>query len=421
MAPENTPRPQRSRRRLIGWLLALLSIPLIALGGWRLAGALGPSEARWIPVERRDLVVGVQVEGELEAVESLLIKPPQIPRLWNFKISMMAPEGSVVQEGQPVLAFDTTELRQRLQSKIAERDSVAKQLEKKVSDLAVEKRQAQLNLAEARGNLRRADLKLATPEDTVERVTVEKAKIDQNLAQLEIDSYLEQLQHMENRGAAELRWLREKKDQAFARVEELQEFIQQMTVKAPRSGTVIHLANWRGEKKKVGDSTHRSQNLLEIPDLDRMRATGLVDEADAGRLSEGQEVTLRLDAYPDRVYRGRVKAIHRAVQRKSPFTSEKAVKIDVELAATDRERMRPGMRFRGEVEVERVVDSLVVPQEAIRFGPQGPWVVRKTLWGKAEVAPTFGARNSRYFEVLEGLSESDRLWVETAPEEGVGG
>src|SRR5512142_1164024 len=74
----------------------------------------------WVHPSRGDLVSGVDVTGTLAAVESDSFGPPQLPDVWDFKIAMMAPEGSDVKKGTPVLAFDTSELQRRLDEKRAE-------------------------------------------------------------------------------------------------------------------------------------------------------------------------------------------------------------------------------------------------------------------------------------------------------------
>ncbi len=60
-----------------------------------------------------------------------------------------------------------------------------------------------------------------------------------------------------------------KEARAAAIVEETQEKIRKMTVRAPRDGTVVYLTSWRDEKKKVGDTCSRCERVLEIPDLAR--------------------------------------------------------------------------------------------------------------------------------------------------------
>ena len=405
-------------RRTIWLALALVSL---AVGLWALARQLRPETEIWVRVERRDLVVSVEVEGELEAVESAQLGPPQVSNFWNFKISWMAEEGSDVEPGMPVLAFDATQLEHRLQEKLAERDSAEKHLEKEAADLEIERRGLEQQKAEAESRRRRAGLKLDVPEDVVSTRELEKARIDGELAELEISSLTNQLRHLEARGEADLRALRDKRDRAAARVANLQADIESMNVKAPRAGTLIYTTDWRGEKKKVSDTVWRAAKVVEIPDLERMMAGGEVAEAHIGRVEVGQAVTLRLDAHPDQQYAGRVRSIRRAVQRKSRRNPKKIVKLEIELESTDIERMRPGMRFRGEIEIERVVDTLVVPREAVFPRPGGAAVYVRTLMGRREVVPRFGARNRDGFGVLDGLDgleEGDWVLRRGGGEEG---
>jgi hypothetical protein len=177
---------------------------------------------------------------------------------------------------------------------------------------------------------------------------------------------------------------------------------------------VIYKTDRRGNKMKVGDSCWRGATVLQIPDLARMLGEGEVAEADAGRLAAGQPVTLRLDAYPDLQIRATVTKIHRTVQQKSPANPQKVVRLSLELAETDAERMRPGMRFRGEVEIERVAGTLVVPRSAVTVGPEGAAVVVRSLLGRRRVLPTFGERNAELFAVASGLEEGDRVLLRGA-------
>ena len=395
--------PKRWRIAAIVGLLAVLPA-----GAWMLASERLTSDT-WAPVERRDLVIGVEVEGELQAVSSANLGPPQVSSIWDFKISFMAPEGSEVAEGDRVLSFDTTRLQQQFQEKIAERDSAAKKLEKRQADLEIERRDQLLSLAEAEGKLRRAELKLEVPDQVASRRELRQAKIDAELARLEIAHKRSGLEHLSAQGEADLASLAAQRDRAAERVTEIEQHIREMTVQAPRAGTVIYESDWRGNKKKIGDSCWRAETVLTIPDLALMRGKGLVAEADAGRLTTGQQVTLYLDAYPDRQYRATVQRIQRTVQPKSPTNPQKVVRLELELEDTDTERMRPGMRFRGEIETERVAGTLVVPQEAIVSRPEGAAVVVRSLFGEREVFPSFGKRSADFFAVESGLKEGDQV------------
>ncbi|HEX6864398.1 MAG TPA: hypothetical protein VF414_16325, partial [Thermoanaerobaculia bacterium] len=102
----------------------------VALALWLVAGrASATGDGEWAEVRRDDLVIGVPVTGTLSAVQSVLIGPPQVPEVWDYKIAFLAPEGAPVRRGQPVVGFDTSELEQTLAQKMAERDSADQELE----------------------------------------------------------------------------------------------------------------------------------------------------------------------------------------------------------------------------------------------------------------------------------------------------
>ncbi len=388
---------------------AVAGLAVLAAGAWGVSrGIEAIDDASWVRVERRDLVIGVEASGELQAVDSADLGPPALRSVWDFKISFMAPEGSEVAAGDPVLRFDVTRLQRQLQEKVAERDSAIKELEKRSTDFEIRRRDLMLELAEAEAQLRRAELKLAVPGQVAARRELEQARIDQRLAELRLGHARSSLENLDRRRGADLAALAGKRDQAASRVREIESHIAAMTVAAPRPGTVIYKTR-RGDKRKVGDSVWRAEKVIQIPDLERMVGEGEVAEADAGRLAAGQRVTLRLDAYPDRQYSGKVSKIHRTVQPKSWRNPQKVVRLEIELDDTDVVRMRPGMRFRGEVEVERVAETLVVPQETVVSRPEGTAVVVRSLAGKREVFPTFGKRNADLFAVVSGLEEGDRV------------
>lgn len=399
---------KRSRLWLGGIALAILVVA--SLGARTVQQRLdGP----WLEVQRQDLVLSIPFEGELEAVDSVRLGPPTVSRVGTFKISLLAPEGKEVRVGQPVLGFDTSDIKRRLQQRMTDRDSAEKSLEKAAQDLDARQRDLELRLAEAEARFRKTQFHLDVPEQVVSRRELEEAKIDRRLAQLEIDQLRANLDGMGRLREIELANVRSRRDRAARKVVELQEAIAAMTIKAPRSGTVIYSTNWRDEKSKVGDQVWRSVQVMEIPDLSQMRAEAEVAESDAGRLEVGQAATLYLDAYPDREYRGTLTHVRRAVQAKTRRPAEKVVKVQIQLQSTDTERMRPGMRLQGQLEVERLPEVVTVPGDAVFSGPEGVWVWKRTLWGSERRALELGRRGGdsgrAEIQVLSGLEPGDRV------------
>lgn len=390
-------------------LVVTTAIMLVAVAS--IAAALVPNgTAATLRVERRDLPFTVRTEGELQAVDTIPIGPPQFERGWNFKISMLATDGQEVEAGQPVVAFDTSELQQQLRDERARADSADKELEKLVTDLDLERRRLELELEEARARLRQAELKTAVEAETIAAIDLEKARLDYRLAQTEIDGLEAQLEAHRLREHAEVRASRGKVEAARRRVAQLESNIASMTVTAPQDGTVVLKKDRRGNKKAVGDDIWRAEQILEIPDLSTMEGSATVDEQAAGRLAIGQRVEITLDAHPDRRYTGRIETIGRAVRPKAPRSAENVVEVVVEFDKTDRERMRPGMRLRGSVTIDTIRDALVVPLAAVATDDRGePYVEVARLMGTSKVYPELGSSTAEYTEVVDGLDEGDRL------------
>lgn len=393
---------------------------VVALALWLVAGrANATGDDEWAEVRRDDLVIGVPVTGTLSAVQSVLIGPPQVSEVWDYKIAFLAPEGAPVRQGQPVVGFDTSELEQTLAQKMAERDSADQELEKLRVNLEKSREEDELRLAEAEARHRRAALKVKVPAELVARNELAQSRADLELAEREIKYLKDRLRLEKSTAQAQIAALVSRRDRAAARVRETEEAIARMTVTAPRDGTVIYSSQGgRGEKKKIGDSVWRGQSVLEIPDLSRMRAEGEIDEADAGRVAVGQRVTLRLDAHPDVVFSGRVRTLRGAVQTKSRNNPLKVVRLEIDLDQTDPQRMRPGMRFLGTVEIERSPKVLVVPAEAVFTRADGPVVYRRTRWGFEEVRPDLGRRNDRLVEIKGGLAPGDRVSLQDLSDDG---
>jgi HlyD family secretion protein len=401
--------------------LAALGLPLGAVVALAVAAAVatgsGPGnaagESAWAEVHRADLVLSVPVSGTLAAVDAARLSPPPVAELWEFKIVFMVPEGTTVRRGQPVLGFDASLLERTLLDKEAERDSAQKQLDKQRADLALARSDGRLHLAEADADRRRAELAVAVPPELKSRNELAAARTDLGLATGRMEYQRQRLRLAAAAAAAQLRSLTEQRDRAAARVMEVRAAISRMRVAAPRDGTVVYLPNPRGEKKKVGDSCWRLEQVVEIPDLRRLRADGEIDEADAGRVAAGQSVTLRLDAHPEIVFTGRVAAIKSAVRQRAAALAGKVVRIEIDLPRTDPLRMRPGMRFAGAIELERAPGVLLAPLAAVRSLPGGPLVYRRTRFGVEAVRPRLGRHDDREVEVLAGLAAGDQVRLAT--------
>ncbi|HSR97302.1 MAG TPA: HlyD family efflux transporter periplasmic adaptor subunit [Kofleriaceae bacterium] len=389
--------------RATGVLAAIVPVAALGLGCGR--SGTGPALAE---VRRDDLVVGVEVTGVLEAVDSTDIKPPPLPNVWNFKIANLVPEGQEVKAGDPIIAFDASDQVRELESMRNEAEAARKKLDKKRDDAQLARRDNELKIAEAEATLRKARLKTDAPADLVASVQQRQVELDAQAAQLGLDAAKNHAEQTERSNREEIERLTEKLTYARQRVDELGQRVARMQVAAPRAGTIVYPANDQGEKHKVGDGVWRMEDVLQIVGLGRMLGNGQVDEVDMARLADRQPVVLRLDALPDAQLRGTIASIARTVQVKSNTDPSKIVKLKIAIETT-KVPLRPGMRFRGQVETEHATGVVQVPADAVFVTPEGPVAFRKTSGGLERVRLSLGRRTPTAIEVTSGLAPGDRV------------
>lgn len=389
-------------------LAILVTITTLVILGVMLSGSSTRSAAAI--VETRSLVFTVEVEGTLEAVSTTTLGPPPVQGMWDFKISFLAPEGKVVEAGEPVVRFETRELERRRADAVTERDRARAELEKKNTDLEINQRRIELRLAEAEAKLRRGDLALAVPVELIGRRELDTARVDRDLAAREIAAITEELASQRRASAAERGNLEAQQRNAEALITRLDAEIASLTVRSPNAGTVVYTSDGRREKPKIGDSTWRGGKVVEIPDLSVMRVAAEVDESNLGRVEEGQVANLRLDAHRDLELTGTVAQIRRSVQSRSAREPRRIARLRIDLATTDHERMRPGMRVRGHLEVGRTEPVATLPLHAIVPTASGPIVRVAGLFGRErEQQIELGRRDGERVEVVAGLAVGDRV------------
>ena len=88
-------------------------------------------------------------------------------------------------------------------------------------------------------------------------------------------------------------------------------------------------------------------------------------EADIGNIHKGQPATFRVDAFPDRNFKGEVSQV-----RLNPTTQQNVVTYDVVIAVDNSDQaLMPGMTAYVSITVAQRKEALLVPNAALRFRP----------------------------------------------------
>src|SRR5690606_17147262 len=100
-------------------------------------------------------------------------------------------------------------------------------------------------------------------------------------------------------------------------------------------------------------------------DLRRMSLSVYIDEADIGRVREGQHATFTVDAYPDKEFASKVLSL-----RNEPKTEQNVVTDAAVLEVDNSELLlRPGMTATATIRSEVKQGVITIPNAALRFTP----------------------------------------------------
>jgi len=100
-------------------------------------------------------------------------------------------------------------------------------------------------------------------------------------------------------------------------------------------------------------------------DLAHMELHVAVDEADVGKVAEGQSALFTVDAYPERSFPARITQV-----RFAPQTLEGVVTYETLLLVNNSDlALRPGMTATAVITVQQLTDVVLVPNAALRFTP----------------------------------------------------
>jgi HlyD family secretion protein len=294
-----------------------------------------------------------------------LSAPTNVP---DLKIVWMAEPGSRVKEGEVVIRCDPSGAKRQLDENTAALRQAQAALEQAVAQARITAEQDKLDLANARYDVQRARLE-ASKQAIVSVIQGESSKID--LASAESKLRVQDAAVTLNRrsGEAKIASATRQRDKAQADVKLTQQRLEQMNLKAPLGGTITYVMNgsqgWLNQQPfKVGDAVWPGAIIAEIPDPTTLQMEGKLEEVERGRVSPGAEVRVRLDAFPEQVFRGKLAAISALTEMSWEWPPVRSFKAYAPIVDPD-PRLRTGMNGNLDIVVRHVPDALSVPSKAV--------------------------------------------------------
>lgn len=353
-------------------------------------------------ITRGDILSTVTATGELNAISVIAIGTQVSGTVQELYVDF----NTHVKAGQLIALIDPSVL----------------QLTLRESEASLAVNQAAVNSAQA--SLADAERKLARNRELFARKLIARSEVDTS----ETDVSMKR---------ASLQEARSRVVQAKAAVERARTNLNYTRITSPVNGVVI---DKQVEAGQTVAASYQTPTLFKVAeDLTRMKIETKVDEADIGTVKEGQDVTFRVDAFPDEVFSGKVVQV-----RIAPTTSDNVVTYTVIIHVDNPElKLKPGMTANVSIETAKAANVLRIPVAALRFTPpeglletisfdrdiltQKKTLDSGTLWPVRDgimmrpVQVEIGITDSRFVELVREKTPANFSGRRPRPESGTAG
>lgn len=386
-------------------ILILLFFPLIGYAAYQYFDkskyVVDIDPGRLATVERADIARSVVATGRIEPITKVEIKSKANGIIKELKVKV----GDLVEPQQILAELDKENLIARVREtqaalmaaqsglRASEAEYEKNKVEAESPDIAFTKRDF-----ERAKKLLSAGLIAQQVYDEAQNV-LEKAENRQNVARSQLN--VSKARVTEAEAAVE---------QAKAAVERANEELQNATIRAPIKAAVL------SRDVEVGSPISSILNLgaaatlvMVLGDTREVYVRGKVDESDIGLVELNQPARIRVESFKGKEFEGKVTQI-------SPMGVEKENVVSFEVRVSinnDSGILRANMTANAEIILEERKSTLIIPEIAIVYDLNRNAFVevpdKEQANGKRKVPVKLGVNNGSRTEVVEGLSENQKV------------
>jgi HlyD family secretion protein len=261
-------------------------------------------------------------------------------------VELKADFNSQVKKGEVIARLDDRTIRSKLLQNEADVAS---------TQAALAQQQTTIASNQATLNLNKVEYERLIP--LVQRGMISRSELDKAKAAYDVSiAQLKQAQAQVTAAKAQI-------NQKQAILQQTKLDLNRTEIRSPLDGMVIDRQVDIGQTVAASLS---SPTLFKIAqDLSQMKIEADVDEADIGKIKEGQIVRFSVDAYPERKFNGAVEQV-----RKSSTVNNNVVTYKVIIKADNADKaLLPGMTANVDLITGQKENVLRVPNAALRFKP----------------------------------------------------
>jgi len=380
--------------------------------------------------ERGDLRWTLRLGGTISAESFAAIVAPRLRfgrrsnrnsgRGSQMTLINMAEPGSRVEAGSIVAEFDRQSQQERIDDQQAQVTQAESQILFRQANLAIEleNTRQQARVAKAAHQKAALDSRTAEVRSAIEAEILALAVKETEATSKQLD---EEARLLEIAQQAALRQVEIERDQQRVDLDRAEMNAKKMAVRTPISGTVVMMTLFRsGTFMQVapGDEVYSGAYFMQIVDPARMLLEASLNQADAQNIRPGQKAEIRLDAYADKVWKGRVVSVAAMTgsgggsRRFRTGTGEHVRNITVKLAIDESDSLIiPDLSASADVLLEAETDALLVPREALTREGDDWFVLVRSEGGQEPERRSVevGSRNETHAAVNSGLQEGEEV------------
>jgi macrolide-specific efflux system membrane fusion protein len=397
-------------------LVSAVILAVAAVLGWgalRFVKAAAPSNGGDVPtthVKKGRVVISVSARGELQGGNSEMLTAPMVGG-GDLPITFLRQPGELVEAGDVVAEFDTTQQDYNLREAQADLAEAEQQVIKAQADSDATDEETRYAVLSAESDVKQAELDirknpiLPTIVQRQNELALDAAKDRLRQAKQDVDN-------KKTTASAGIAIQKAAENKAKVMADLAQKNIDNMTLKAKTGGYVniqqntnMNMMYWGMQLPsfQVGDSARSGMAVAQIPDLKSWEVSANVGELDRGHLSTGQQVTIKVVALAGKEYKGRIKSV--GGTSGPPWDRHFETRIMLDQGSPE---LRPGMTSNLVITAEALDDVLWVPFQAVFESDGRTFVYRKMPNGFTPHDIKL-VRRSESQVVLTGLNDGDTV------------
>ena len=369
-----------------------------------------PVPRELLSVKRGNFRRTIRLTGGVRAVESYTVLAPrlsgQMMGSGNMVITGIVRNGVSVRKGDILVEFDRQNQEKNILDRQAEYDGLVQQIRRKQADQLAARIADETELKSAEVDIRIAQVEMRKNEVIpAYQAEINKANLAESEAQLK--QLKETFALKRQAEAADLRILEIQRDRAKRAVEYAQGNVEKMTIRSPMDGLVVLTPLSKGTRMvdpQEGDEVRTGGNIMLVVNPSAMQVLARVNQVDIEKVRIGQSAEIRLDAYPDLLFPGKVENISAIVIPGSGSKRIRHFSATISIRGAN-PRLLPDLTASVDVPVQSLENVLMLPRSAI-IREKGQAAVKVISNGKPERRPVkIGPMNESDAVIESGLQE----------------